>query len=242
MKTKFQAKKDMAVFLADCSILTYEQFHHNGLFTVPNGFQLVLSFKAKSIYEEEWFGFILESDQCAVISFRGTQSDPDWIADANIGQTVYPYAEAGNVHKGFLTIYESCRDTIMEALKAVPSHKQLLITGHSLGAALATLCALDLYKNTDFPPPLMYTFGGPRVGDQVFVDAFQQSALPYLRFVNLSDLVPLLPPSRIKNPYTKMVFTYRHLPSLFLFSIQKGSIKNNHSMYTYLEAVEGLPE
>ncbi|MFY4777290.1 lipase family protein [Metabacillus sp. RGM 3146] len=239
---KGTVRKDIAVFLAECSILTYEQFHQNGLFTIPEGFQVVLSFKALSIYEEEWFGFILESDQCAVISFRGTQSDPDWIADANIGQTVYPYADAGKVHKGFLSIYESCRETVMEALKAVPSHKQLLITGHSLGAALATLCALDVYENTDFPSPLMYTFGGPRVGDQSFVNVFQQTAIQYLRFVNLSDLVPLLPPSRIKNPYTNTVFTYRHLPRLFLFSIQKGSIKNNHSMYTYLEAIEELPE
>ncbi|MCD7032603.1 lipase family protein [Metabacillus sp. GX 13764] len=233
--------KDAAVLLADCSLLTYEQFSQNGQFTVPAGYRHLLSFKARSIYEEEWFGFLIESEETVILAFRGTQSDPDWIADANIGQTPYPYADAGMVHKGFLSIYNTCREEILTFLHSLSPKKKLLITGHSLGAALAALSALDIEENSAFKSPLMYTYGGPRIGCQKFVSAFQQTPIQYLRFANLSDLVPLLPPTKIKNPYTEAVYTYRHLPRLFLFSIQKGSIKENHSMYTYLEAVEGLP-
>ena len=47
----------------------------------------------------------------------------------------------------------------------------ILITGHSLGGAIATIFAADLisigYDNT-----IIYTFGAPRVGNSQFTDWF----------------------------------------------------------------------
>jgi hypothetical protein len=59
------------------------------------------------------------------------------------------------------------------------------MTGHSLGAALATLAA-DRYGNIQG----VYTYGSPRVGDRAFMEDFHVNAY---RFVNNSDIVTKVP-------------------------------------------------
>ncbi len=63
----------------------------------------------------------------------------------------------------------------------------LWFTGHSLGAALATLAA-NRYKNVQG----VYTFGSPRVGDADFIQGFRTPQ--YYRIVNNRDIVALVPP------------------------------------------------
>jgi len=62
-------------------------------------------------------------------------------------------------------------------------------TGHSLGAALATLAAHHRR------PQAVYTFGSPRVGDAAFLASFGGTAI--YRVVNSRDLVATLPPARL---------------------------------------------
>ncbi len=69
---------------------------------------------------QEWFGFILESDEAIVIAFEELNLEADWIADARIRQRPYPYnQQAGLVHEGFLAVYESCRDEIFETYQSL---------------------------------------------------------------------------------------------------------------------------
>ena len=60
-----------------------------------------------------------------------------------------------------------------EKIHKYPTAK-ISVTGHSMGAAVATLCAAHLtylgYKNFIF-----YTFGCPRVGDELFVKWFDEA-------------------------------------------------------------------
>ena len=45
---------------------------------------------------------------------------------------------------------------------------KVMVTGHSLGAAIATHCAVDLFMNVGIKDFELYTFGSPRVGDDAF--------------------------------------------------------------------------
>jgi hypothetical protein len=73
---------------------------------------------------------------------------------------------------------------------------RIWLTGHSLGAALATLAA-DRFQDVQG----LYTFGSPRVGDRQFQKNFQLRAY---RVVNGDDIVARVPPKGI----------YRHVGAL----------------------------
>lgn len=231
--------KELGVLSAACCELTYEQANQNGVFTVPEGFRYVQGFQAKSLGKPEWFGFILESDDVVIVAFRGTQSDTDWVADSLVNQRAYPYTtNSGNVHHGFLSIYETCRDTIMNTLAKLSSDKMLLATGHSLGGALAVLHILDARVNTSFADYMLYTFGAPKVGDIAFRNYYNLQVANSFRFVNLFDVVPLLPPRKVKiKKVSQQEWEYFHVKNSFTFTSNLGSIVKNHNITTYTAAV-----
>jgi alpha-beta hydrolase superfamily lysophospholipase len=75
----------------------------------------------------------------------------------------------------------------------------LLITGHSLGGALATLCAADVAESWARSPVqhrpriVLHTFGSPRVGDAIFAARLAAHVPTALRFVAGLDIVPSVP-------------------------------------------------
>jgi hypothetical protein len=84
---------------------------------------------------------------------------------------------------------------------------RVLLTGHSLGGALATLCAADLAELFPPSPPSSLssaaedvvrvrcvTYGSPRAGDAHFAARFAQLQPRALRLVNGRDVVPSVPP------------------------------------------------
>ena len=64
------------------------------------------------------------------------------------------------------------------------------ITGHSLGAALATLYTLENALTDKIPNPGLCTFASPFVGDSTFAGAFNGLGLTSWRIVNAPDIVP----------------------------------------------------
>jgi predicted lipase len=68
------------------------------------------------------------------------------------------------------------------------------VTGHSLGAALATYYAAENALVHKVQNPVLCTFASPKVGDQEFVSVFNGLGLTSWRVVNKQDIVPLLPP------------------------------------------------
>lgn len=226
--------KDMAVFLANICMRTFNQFENNGVFDLPVGYRLVTGFKAIT----EWFGFIVESDSNIVVAFRGSASAPDFIADASALQVEYNFIPlAGKTHAGFTLIYSSFRDQIISELQKLPYSKNIFITGHSLGGALAVLNAADIAVNTGFKQPVMCNFGGPRTGDPVFAKEYEKLVKASVRYVNLYDIVPLLPPPKITLPLMQEPLYYRHVKrGLYLFA-KAGGIKENHALETYIEAI-----
>ena len=68
------------------------------------------------------------------------------------------------------------------------------IAGHSLGGAIAELCAAQAWFVSHVPIQGVYTFGQPRVGDDAFAKIVHDAlGLRIVRFVNDQDIVPRVP-------------------------------------------------
>lgn len=104
------------------------------------------------------------------------------------------------VHRGFLAAYMSIRPRLVAALDELilatrPRHRSLFVTGHSMGGALATLCALDMRTRYDRALRMLrcVTLASPRVGDYRFSRLFDRLVPHALRLVVARDVVPGLP-------------------------------------------------
>ncbi len=225
-----------AIFLAAVCSQTYMQYENksDGLFLVPKTYRLLGTFTAKSYDNRpEPFGFVMVSDQAAVLAFRGTSSAVEWISDFIAQQGEYlPVTGAGMTHKGFTDIYMTARSQLLNLLEEVPSSLPLFITGHSLGGALATLAALDIVHNT-VHNPVVYTYGAPRVGDTHFVRLYNHSVVQHWRIQNEFDIVTHLPPLVYQSPKTKENYFYLHVKGEVLRSFRHGSVPGNHVISSY---------
>ena len=103
-----------------------------------------------SSFIEGTFGFVAydNSSDTVSVAFRGSFDTVNWIDDMDYAMTAYSYGpDSAKVHEGFLRAYNSVADQVIEALKAyLAEHPTatIAVTGHSLGAAMATLAALDI--------------------------------------------------------------------------------------------------
>ena len=135
------------------------------------------------------FGCITEIDGVEVVACRGTNTLEEWVTDAAINGKV-PFKDWGHVHSGFYEIFES---VWIEIGSMLLGYKSVIFTGHSLGAAVATLMASELHiKNSDTNISVV-TFGSPKVGDTRFVSTFNASKINSCRIFNTLDLIPKLP-------------------------------------------------
>jgi predicted lipase len=226
----------LALFLIGACHQTYKQYEDAaGRFIVPAGFRYLTSFTAAAYGNStEIFGFIIESDDNIVIAFRGTTSTADTISDLIARQIPFPWlSNGGQTHRGFTEIYETARIQIITALTKCNPNKKLIITGHSLGGALATLCALDPAYNSKFSPPIVYTYGAPRVGDPTFAAAYNQKIAFNHRIVIESDLIPLIPPPLFKIHGYPKVYHYLHVKGGFMLHFLTDSLSKNHALINY---------
>jgi hypothetical protein len=102
----------------------------------------------------------------------------------------------GTVHQGFQLVYYSIRENLRKLVAQHASNcKELVITGHSLGGALAALTAPDLLNDVAARlSPSLYTWAEPWVGHGDFVSFFNTHVNICYRIVNVWDVVPHLPP------------------------------------------------
>jgi predicted lipase len=139
------------------------------------------------------FGFIATIGNVTVIAFRGTETEGEWLEDFD-GIALPNQFGKGMVHQGFRNQYAALRPSVLAALaQIVKPQGPLWITGHSLGAALATLCSSDTalaQRNK-----LGYTWAGPRVGWHDYAAWFNIQVPDFFRIVNEWDIVPRVPPA-----------------------------------------------
>lgn len=236
-------QEQWAIFLAAICGQTYDQFiSPSGSFLLPFDYQISYTIEAKSISSVMGrIGFIVESPQEIIIAFRGTSSTTDWISDMIASQKRFPYIlEDSLTHRGFTEMYSSARAGIMTVLSKLSPDKTLYITGHSLGGALATLCAIDIAANTPFTSLSLYTFGSPRVGNPAFTDAFKKHVKFSYRYANIFDVVTHAPPFIYKLPKRDKKYFYRHVHSLIALNFNNGSVSANHIIGSYFEELSKL--
>ncbi len=123
----------------------------------------------------------------------------------------------------------------MRSAKERRPRRSFVVTGHSLGSALATLFVMENKEKNKFDISTVCTFASPRVGNTEFVRQFNLLPLDSWRVVNRQDIVPKLP------LHIPVLFDYQHVATPFEFS-SAGIVKWNpgcwHAMSTYLHGLD----
>ncbi len=184
--------------MASMAQLVYERFEEGGSAREllleklkGGGFKMVAEFNDPKTDTQ---AFLVTNNEYAVLAFRGTEvtKRTDIVTDA---KAIKISVIEGRVHGGFLSGYNSIREDLLKALKKVFG-LPLYITGHSLGAALATVATNYLENEVIDGAPLRdliaacYTFGSPRVGNNQYDRDFKS---PIYRIVNTTDVVTVVP-------------------------------------------------
>ena len=174
--------------LAYCRSAGSFAFDQNQILTVLNriGFTECRFFESQGREQgrgTHCFFALNNAKKLAVAAFRGTDRDDptDLTDDAKF--TLASWETGGQVHVGFAGALAEVRGSLDLTLPA--NDWRLLITGHSLGAALATLL------ESLHPSAALYTIGSPRVGDGAFVASLQ--LVENHRYVDCYDVVTRVP-------------------------------------------------
>ena len=169
------------------------------------------------------------------------------IVDASKGQAIAATSlEASEVHGSFAeqvaAMLESHAPRPVQgepgAELVAPPVKSLIVTGHSLGSALATLYTLENAAKrartsaTAFPNVTdLYTFASPRIGDGTFAEAFDKLPITSWRIVNELDIVPNLPPPIL---FTHVEPDYRVNSA----NLTQWTLSCWHALTTYLHLLD----
>lgn len=163
--------------------------------------------------------FVATKDKTIYIVFRGSSSKKDFQNDASTQK--FPFIEKGEkVHIGFKSCWESVSDEIYAALETALKNlggddaiDNIVVCGHSLGAAISTLCAYQIYTIYKSNKIICCTIGSPKVGNNTFVKNFNASPIESLRIVHNNDIVTTSP-----------IFGYKHVDTQLRID-DEGNVK-----------------
>ena len=202
--------------LSECCIKGITNMYDGMFGEYPNPFDAV-PFKFNYNGTDGAIGYIGDT---IFVMFSGSDSIEDWIQnfkfwrkpvvesvtpkvkfipfsfDFNIGLNSKIEVEAG-----FQEHYLYARDYIKQV---TANYTKIVVCGHSLGGASATLCAYDLKSHNPEKDITAVMFASPRVGNGKFVKAFNEIVPDAVRWNYLCDIVPKLPP---------FFFGYQHVAS-----------------------------
>ena len=227
---------------------------------MPAGYTLVRTIQMSDFFGSQesraFYGLVAVGGdpKTAVVAIRGTETTMEWWDDFH--WDLVPFTQVpggGNVAKGFLDIYSTfgtmtpgqaqgpaapgtfaaqvaraAADGLAADLDpALP----VVVCGHSLGGALATLLVADLTANTPLKPQA-WTFASPRVGDAVFAARYGALSTVSWRIYNQVDVVPYFPVDVADN-YQPVTTGY----AINSLGKAKWSLGCAHALNTYMHVL-----
>jgi predicted lipase len=224
-----------AQFLVNCIMSSYN---------ISGGFDPRLPDNMELISTIGDNGHLYKYDNVYIISYRGTMSNGDLIADFDFSQTTFigrNFISASSpqilVHRGFFNLWKKNLDSLYAAIKKIPLKSTLLITGHSLGSAMAAFTALDL-ANKYLDNIKLYMFGPPRIGNNLFTMALQKNINHNWAVINARDVVCELPPPNFSMLGT--LWLYDDYKNIYRGDYETGETIGNHHLESYSVIVKGL--
>ncbi len=140
---------------------------------------------------------IIPSKKSIYVVIRGSSSKRNWLDDFEIRKVPYPECNC-EVHNGFYNSVLNIKNTTITKvamLKKIYPLYDVIVTGHSYGAACGQLLAMELiYSGIRVK---LYNYGQPRVGDQQYAIFVNMIIDDYYRVVHNRDVVPHVPPSQL---------------------------------------------
>ncbi len=134
--------------------------------------------------------YILANHHDCIVVCRGTEPHEWNDIKADVDAVAIVAETVGRVHRGFKREVDDLWPRLERSLK--DNQKPLWFAGHSLGGAMATICA-GRCKLAEIPsnPEALFTFGSPRVGNRRYINFVK---LRHYRWVNNNDIVCRVPP------------------------------------------------
>eukprot|EP00249_Psilotum_nudum_P009010 c21651_g1_i1 orf=336-1379(-) len=216
-----------AVYINDLdALLSWTCSRCNGL---TKGFQIVELIVDVEHCLQAFVG-VAEDLGAIVIAFRGTQENSiqNWVENLYFKQLDlnYPGVKGAMVHQGFFSAYynTSLGKHVVEAVDSINKKRnglKILVTGHSMGGAMASFCGLDLKVNHGMGDVQVLTFGQPRIGNSIFAAYFSALIPKSYRMTHGHDIVPHLPPYYSLFPQR----SYHHFPrEVWIYKVAVGSL------------------
>lgn len=170
--------------------------------------------------------YVLGNEWDNIVVCRGTEPHEWNDIQADLDAVTAVAETVGNVHRGFKREVDDLWPRLEQAL--LNNERPLWFAGHSLGGAMAAICA-GRCKLSHIPsdPAGLFTYGAPRVGDRRYVNYVR---LNYYRWVNNNDIVARVPPPWLG---------YRHAGQE-IYLDNKGRIRNLQGWWRFRDRWKGF--
>jgi len=229
-------------------------FVDNGLIDKPANIYFYNAYESTSIDAQL---YIIYYKNEMIVSVRGTSSKRDIISDLYIFkkkfldvEQINYHKKCGNyknmkVHSGFLDQYNALKMFIISNvsnlyLNLKQDKIKIHFTSHSLGAAISVL--LSTLLKSQFGDKLYiinYLFGCPKIGNNDFVNYYNNVIDETYRYVYCNDIIPRLPKINYKTTKNRIILGDPHKSNWFYRFI--GNV-NDHSIKYYINYLKVLED